>query len=177
MRSSTFYSQTLDQPWAQDEVNVEIGDGRSIQVTANKNGITLSKEQIRPGKSIADNTVTLDAGACRILNSFFDDLRRAASLCKHGELQEDFFLPLGARLFAQVKTDVRCVSFRKFFRPKHNKELLLPGYPGVAMKLKEFETFDSEFRELIECVQYETAPVCSFKDPKDHTECKFCFFY
>ena len=155
---------------------VDIGDKRSIIMSVLDNGIRLVNKQTKPGKSIADNTVTLDAGAYKILCNFFDDLGLAVIRCKDGELKEDFFLPLGGRLFAQVKTDVKCVSIRKFFRTKHNPELLLPGFPGVSLTFKEFDNFDKELAELVEYDNFENVPFCYFKNPKEHKDCKYCFY-
>ena len=177
MKSTSFYNMTntgAKSKWSTQVV--DIGDLRNVQVTAHEKGMRFANGELKPGRKPEDNIVNLDAGAVKMLARCFEDVRHAMSDCKVGELENEYFLPLGKRYFVQIKPDIKCLSIRKFFRPRHDPKLLYPGYPGVALKFKEFQNLESEWNELLETVPYQSATMCDFDDPKDHKDCQYCFF-
>lgn len=174
--SASFYIMT-SKPGAPSTKLIDIGDERVLKVVAHEKGLAMSKKDVLDDYP-AHYKLRLDLRAVKILNKFLDDIRNAAHECDQEILQKEFMLPLGNRYFVQIQPDVKCVSFRKFFHPKVNPSLLLPGFPGVSLKMSEFRALVTEWPELMESIPFHNAKCCSFESPEEHLEskCESCFF-
>jgi hypothetical protein len=150
----------------------DIGEGRPLTVTANEMGIKFTKTESRAERNPDDSTIHLNLRAVKILAKFFDDVRRAINDCKVNTMKEEFFLPLGGMIFAQVQPDIKCLSIRKFFSSRYGSNRVFPCFPGIALKFKEFENLEALWEELLEPVPYQNVDIeCQCEDVKQHQSC------
>lgn len=170
MKSTTYYEQTEDMysmlgtPQA-----VDIGYHRPIIVEADGKGLTFFTGVPKIYK------IRLNPEAVNVMNSFIHQIRDCVNLLKSDKLQEKFCLPLGARIFLEIDPKVKCVSIRRFFRPKPNPTVLLPGSNGIGLKLQEFELLDQHWNQLIKSFLLGDEECCYFTDPREHTTCEYCW--
>ena len=173
MASNTFNDHTEDLTIVGITQTKEIGFERSTIVEANKKGITFfSGNRNRNSKTYK---IRLSPAAVNVMNAFLTAIHDNVELLKTGNLTEKYSLPLGARVFLEIDPNFRCVSIRRFFRPKDNPDVLLPGFNGIGLKLKEFENLQQLWYPLIQSVPWEEAECCYFTNPKHHTYCNYCW--
>ena len=164
LQSSTYCAMTQTD-FSEYNQTVEIGSGRTLFVTAYKKSMKFAIE----GKP----DFVLYAKATKLFVKNLEEIRRATQSFKANELSEALFIPLGRRFFVSVSPDVKCVSFRRFFRPKHDTSIMLPGYQGFGMKFSEFDSFIEEFENLRKSLDLDDIQICEhdFSD----TSCDYCY--
>ena len=167
-QSSTYYQQTEDSLLGIPQT-VNIGYYRSIIVEAGEKGLTFFSDTPKIYK------LRLTPGSVNVINSFLDRIRGYVELLKEGKLEEKFSLPLGGRIFLEIDPKFKCVSIRRFFRPKTAPTILLPSSTGIALKLKEFQLLDQHWNQLIQSFLWQEADCCYFEDPLEHTSCSHCW--
>jgi len=148
---------------------MEIGMKRSTVVEANDKGITFFSGE---GKTFK---IRISPSAVHVMNSFLGAIHDAVELLKSGNLTQKYSLPLGARIFLEIDPNYRCVSLRKFFRPKANPSIILPGLQGIGLKLEEFSQLELNWHHLLESVPWEEAHCCYFNHPTEHFDCDYCW--
>ena len=102
-------------------------------------------------------------------------IRKAIVSWMSGQLSKAFTLPLGDRVFLEIRPDMRCVSLRKFFRPSRDPSILLPGYQGLGLRFEEFEKLTLIWPEFMTYINEDQIKICDFDKPEEHTSCKFCY--
>lgn len=164
MKSSTYYQQT-ESDLSQYDQTTDIGDGRSIIVSVLRKSVKFA----RPGKA----DFVLFSKPSKILDMNMEEIRRAVQSFKANELTETFSIPLGRRYFITISPEVRCVSFRRFYRPKHDNSLMLPGSQGLGLKFSEFETLLAEWNDMRKSLDVEDVEICQ----NEHSDesCQHCF--
>ena len=164
LKSSTFHQQSQFDLSEYDQT-VDIGSGRSILVTVNARNVKFT----RPGK----RDFVLFAKASKILDLNIENIRKATQDFKANELTETFSIPLGRRFFILVSPDVKCVSFRRFYRPNHDPTVMFPGSEGFALKFCEFDSLFAEWNDLRKSLDIEEIEICQ----NDHSDesCEYCF--
>jgi len=170
MQSSTYYEQT-DNIYSLlgTEQAVDIGYKRSTIIEANSKGLTIFDGVPKTYK------IRLNPSAVAIINAFLGQIRENVELLKKDQLTEKYCLPLGARIFLEIDPKFKCVSIRRFFRPKPNPTILLPSLNGISLKLKEFDLLDQNWNQLIQSFLLGDEDCCYFTDPKQHTDCNHCW--
>ena len=164
LKSST-YSQQTEFDLNEYDQTTDIGNGRSIMVSVYEKSVKFT----RAGK----RDFVLYAKASKILDMNMEEIRKATQAFKANELTETFSIPLGRRFFVTVSPDVKCVSFRRFYRPKHNTSLMLPGAEGIGLKFSEFDSLFAEWIDMRKSLDVEDVDVCQ-NDHSDET-CEYCF--
>ena len=161
-----------DQPKF-DHQCVEIGDKRSTVASVTTNGFSLTQFHPQPGGKLKPKSIAMNVRATKVLDQNLDEIRRTICDLKNGELKDAYSLPLGQLLFLSIDPGVRCVSIRKFFRPKFDRKRLFPGSQGLGLTIEEFERLFSEWHELMETVALDQAETCEHE--KDDQSCVYCF--
>ena len=170
--SSSYYAMTT-QPGEWSTYVLDIGHRRSVRVRSFPEGMTIHRPDVE-ASDLRKYSITLGCGSVKVMNKFFDEIRRAVAECKSEQMTEEFFLPLGDMIFLQIKPDYKCLTIRQFYKRKDDPTPL-PGIPGVSLKFQEFINLDPEWTELLDCVRYENAEICQFEHPKNHKICQKCF--
>lgn len=152
---------------------VEIGNERSMTASASFNYLSFIKFNPQPDATLKPEVFTLSARSVEKIHQNLENISAAFLQHKTGE-GETYSLHLGNNVFLSITKGVRCVGIRKFFRPKHDQALLLPGKYGTAFKLSEFETLMSIWTSLYEVIDTVNISVCSHT--KDHEGCLYCFY-
>ena len=167
-KSSTYYEQNEDMlELAYTAQTMDIGKGRKTIVKTNEKGITFYAEK--------DYKIRLSPSAVRVMDVFLNSIHNTLELLKSSKLTQKYCLPLGARIFLEIDPNYRCVSIRKFFRPKANPSLILPGSNGIGLKVEEFEQLAQNWYRLLQSIPWEKAECCYFNNPNEHLDCEYCW--
>ena len=75
-------------------------------------------------------------------------------------------------MFLEIRPDMRCVSLSKFFRPRGDPSILLPGYQGIGLRFEEFGKLNLIWPEFMNFINEQQIKVCEFDEPEEHTSCK-----
>jgi len=137
-------------------------------------GIEFTRPDL-DGKEKQRCTIALNRSAVKVMNKFFDETHRAMLDCKAAKLKKEFLLPLGDLMFLQIQPDYKNVTILQFYTSDGEPGKLLPGVPGISLKMSEFENLNSVWFELLYCVGYQNAEICHFDDPQTHKSCQKCF--
>ena len=168
-QSTTYYEQTENMYSLLGTTQaVDIGYYRKITAKANEKGLTFFSENMF-------YQIQLTPAAVNVINSFLPQIREKVELLSSKKLEEKFILPLGARIFLEIDPKFKCVSIRRFFRPKADPNKLLPGFSGITLKLTEFQLLDQHWNQLIQSFLWQEAECCYFTDPAQHTACTHCW--
>jgi len=168
-KSTTYYQQTDPMlSYASTTQRLNIGKNRETIAQVNDKGLTFYIYK--------DYKIRLSPSAVHVMNTFLTSIHEAVELLKTGKLREKYTLPLGARIFLEIDPNYRCVSIRKFFRPKSNPNLLLPGSNGIGLKLEEFIDLENNWYQLLHSIPWEEAECCYFNDPNQHKDCQLCWY-
>ena len=151
---------------------MDIGVDRSTIVEANDKGITFF---FADGNKSKTYKIRLVPSAVHVMNTFLTSIQDAVELLKSGKMTQKYSLPLGARIFLEIDPKFRCVSLRKFFRPKADPSIILPGSQGIGLKLEEFNQLNQNWYQLLQSIPWEEAPCCYFNKPNEHFNCDYCW--
>jgi len=147
---------------------MDIGKDRSVIVKANDKGLTFYGPN--------GYKIQLSPSAVHVINSFLPQINETVGLLKTGKLTQKYSLPLGTRIFLEIDPNYACVSIRRFFRPKPNPNILLPGFSGIGLKIDEFIQLELNWNQLLQTIPWEEAECCYFIDPNQHTDCQLCWY-
>ena len=150
-----------------------IGYNREVFAVAKRDGFTFYMVNENGNKKFQ---IKLVSSAVKVMNRFMPHIKGAVAAWMSGQLVEAFTLPLGGRVFLEIRPDMRCVSLRKFFRPKPNPTILLPGFQGIGLRFEEFEKLSTIWPEFMNYINEHHVKACEFDDPKEHTNCKICYY-
>lgn len=164
MKSSTISNQS-ELDLSKSDQTTDIGNGRSIIVSVTGRSVKFT----RSGKK----DFVLFAKPSKILDMNMEEIRKAIQAFKANELTETFSIPLGRRFFISVSPEVRCVSFRRFYRPKHDISAMYPSTDGIGLKFSEFDTLLAEWTDLRKSLNLEDVEICQ----NEHSDesCQYCF--
>ena len=108
----------------------------------------------------------------KLLDKFWPQVLEAVDSWGNGNVSVN--LPLGAKISLEVCWEFRCVSIRRFFRPKADPTKLLPGFSGIGLKFEEFYRLGEFWGEVRDIVRFAEAKCCQFDVASEHKNCDIC---
>lgn len=150
-----------------------IGFNRDVYVVAKNVGLTF---YVLDESGKRKYMIKLTPTAVKVMNNFMTEILTTIEAWLSGRLSNTFKVPLGGRVFLEINQKYRCVSIRRFFRPKGDPSLLLPSPTGIGLKFEEFERLRIIWPEFMHYINLSEVQCCEFNDPNEHTECKTCFY-
>lgn len=143
--------------------------------------ITYSKSPSGNYSKVSNKCMKLPLTLYRVLIDHLDHILDHFKIIKEGG-QTEYSLHLGELVFLRIDKDIRCIDIRKHYLPvgaEAKQSNLKPGFPGVGMRVGEFDNFLTTVKEqLSELTQIDTVVSCNQRE--DHSDfavlenCKIC---
>lgn len=142
--------------------------------------LTFDKSPSGNYSKSANKCMRLPLELFRVFLDNLDDILYHFQIVKTGG-ETEYRLHLGQLVFIRIDKKVKCIDWRKHYIPAGLDSLvsnLKPGFPGIGMKLGEFENFLSIIPQLTDLSNIDSIIRC--KDRPDHKiphvveNCKNC---
>ena len=142
--------------------------------------VTYSKSPSGNYSKVSTKSIKLSLTSFRVFLQNLSDIEHHFEILKVSG-QTEYRIHLGEHFHLKIDKDIKCVDIRKHYIPTgvEQKECnLQPGYPGVGLKLREFDNLREILPELIEISQVMSILPCSQKEDHSFAEvvenCKIC---
>lgn len=169
----------------QQFLNCNIGVHRILEIhyiegTGEIEFITFDKSPSGNYSKSANKCIRLPLELFRVFLDNLEDILFHFEILKGGG-ETEYKLHLGQLYFIRIDKKVRCIDWRKHFIPvglEPKPSNLKPGFPGIGMKIGEFDNFISLTKQLASLSLIEHIIPC--RDRADHKNphvietCKNC---
>lgn len=163
-------------------IHYNIGDSRRVVEVHYYQGnnyfdiVTYEKSPSGNYSKVSNKCLRISLELLAVFIDNLDAILDAVSILSAGG-ETELKIHLGQLIYVRIDKGVRCVDIRKHFIPSNlevSEDNLKPGFPGVGLRITEFNNFANLLPQLINLTEVKNIIPCSRKVEHDVQNCKTC---
>lgn len=163
-------------------IHYNIGDSRRVVEIHYYQGnsyidiVTYEKSPSGNYAKVANKCLRINLELFAVFIDNLDIILEAVQILSSGG-ETELKIHLGQLLFLRIDRGIRCIDLRKHYLPPNTptcQENLKPGYPGVGLRISEFNNLVNLLPQLVSLSEVSSVIPCSRKSQHSVENCKTC---